>query len=124
MLYNEFIDGTQCKDNPHNYEVYKRLEIIYMNDDTVSKADIYEYGKKLVDNSPSEKEVAFRESIKSEIESHKKDLQDYKDKETTYKEYLEYDRTDKFWKDQLKWVREKIRREKAEISKLKWVLGL
>ena len=124
MLYSEFIKGTNCKDNAHNYQIYKRLEIIYTNDDTVSKADIYEYGKKLVDNSPSEKEVAFRESIKAEIDSHKKDLQDYKEKEKTYKEYLEYDKTDKFWKDQLKWVREKIRREKSEIAKLKWVLGL
>ena len=124
MLYSEFIDGTQCRDNPHNYEVYKRLELIYMNDDTVSKADIYEYGKKLVDNSPSEREVAFKESIKAEIETHKRELQAYKDNEKTYKEYYEYDKSDHFWKDQLKWVREKIRREKAEIAKLKWVLGL
>ena len=124
MLYSEFIDGTQCKDNPHNYEVYKRLELIYMNDDTVSKADIYEYGKKLVDNSPSEKEVAFRENIKAEIELHKRELQSYKDNEKTYKERLEYDKSDTFWKNQLSYVRKMIKRERQEISKLKWVLGL
>ena len=45
MLFSEFVEGTGCKDNEKNYEVYKNLEIMYMNSN-MSKAEIYEYGKK------------------------------------------------------------------------------
>ena len=58
MMYNEFINGTGCKENDHNYKVYKDLEILYMNSD-LTKEQIYEYGKKLVDNSKSEEQINF-----------------------------------------------------------------
>ena len=64
MLYGEFIEGTGCKDNEHNYKVYCDLEIMCMNSD-MSKAEIYEYGKKLVDNSKSEKRAGFRSQDQS-----------------------------------------------------------
>lgn len=70
MLYSEFIEGTGCKDNDYNYKVYKDLEVMYMNSD-ISKAQIYEYGKKLVDNSKSEAELKVEAEIKVEIEEHK-----------------------------------------------------
>ena len=73
MLYSEFINGTGCKDNDHNYEVFKNLEVMYMNTD-MTKDQIYEYGKKLVDNTKSEKEIAFEKEIKEQIESEKKRL--------------------------------------------------
>lgn len=53
MLYSEFIAGTDCKDNTHNFNVYKRLEVMYMNSD-ITKEEIFEYGKKLVDNDVHE----------------------------------------------------------------------
>ena len=53
MLFSEFIEGTGCKDNMHNFKVYKDLEVMYMNSD-ISKEYIFEYGKKLVDNDVKE----------------------------------------------------------------------
>lgn len=64
MLYNEFIEGTGCKDNDHNYQVYKELEVIYTNTEC-SKAHIYEMGKKLVDNSKSESELKVEAEVKA-----------------------------------------------------------
>lgn len=56
MLWSEFVEGTGCKDTEHNYNVYKELELIYMNTDC-TKAHIYEMGKKLVDNSKTEEQI-------------------------------------------------------------------
>lgn len=67
MLYSEFVQGTGCRENEHNYQIYKRLEIIYMNDDTCTKEDIYNYGKKLVDNTPSAEEQEQIQEWKNEI---------------------------------------------------------
>lgn len=50
MMYSEFIEGTGCRQNEHNYKVFQNLEAMYINTD-MSKEEIYEYGKKLVDNS-------------------------------------------------------------------------
>lgn len=71
MLYSEFIEGTGCKDNEKNYKVYKDLEIMYMNSN-MSKSDIYEYGKKLVDNSKTEKELQLEQEIKEQVAEYKK----------------------------------------------------
>lgn len=49
MLYSEFIEGTGCKANMHNFKVYQDLEVMY-NNTTLTKEQVYEYGKKLVDN--------------------------------------------------------------------------
>lgn len=38
MMYSEFIEGTGCKDSKKNYQIYKELEIIYMNSDCTKKA--------------------------------------------------------------------------------------
>lgn len=70
MLYSEFIEGTGCKDNEKNYKVYKDLEIMYMNSN-MSKSEIYEYGKKLVDNSKTEKELQLEQEIKEQIDECK-----------------------------------------------------
>lgn len=77
MLYSEFVAGTGCKDNEKNYKVYKDLEVMYMNSD-MSKAEIYEYGKKLVDNSKSEKELQIEAEIKAEIEGYKEQIENNK----------------------------------------------
>lgn len=77
MLFSEFVDGTGCKESEHNYKVYKELELIYMNSDC-TKAHIYEMGKKLVDNSKSEKEIELENQIKEEIDGHKAEIEKYK----------------------------------------------
>ena len=90
-MYNEFINGTGCKENDHNYKVYKDLEILYMNSD-LTKEEIYEYGKKLVDNSKSKAEIEFEEGIKAEIELEKSFRDDNKRIMVDFKESAD------FWK--------------------------
>ena len=91
MMYNEFVNGKGCKENDHNYKVYENLEILYMNSD-MSKEEIYEYGKKLVDNSKSEAEIEAENKIKEEIAYYKERLEFAKKWRNEYKENYE------FWK--------------------------
>lgn len=87
MLYSEFIQGTGCKDNEKNYKVYKDLEIMYMNSN-MSKAEIYEYGKKLVDNSKTEKELQIEAEIKETIAGYKEQIEGNKYWITYYTEMV------------------------------------
>jgi len=128
MLYNEFIEGTGCKDNDHNYKVYKDLEIMYMNSD-MSKAEIYEYGKKLVDNSKSEAELKVEAEVKAEIEAHKAEIAQYKEWIKQNEELLSYWKAqmDKemvaFYRNPIKHWKEEIRYHRNQIAALKWVLA-
>lgn len=79
MLFSEFQQGTGCKDNAHNHQIYERLELMYMADDAITKEEIYEYGKKLVDNSKSEEELALEAQINSEIASYKEQIKQLKE---------------------------------------------
>ena len=47
MLWHEFIAGTGCRDTENNYQIYKDLEIMYMNSD-MSKEKIYELYQALI----------------------------------------------------------------------------
>jgi len=120
MLYSEFIEGTGCRDKDCNYLVYKRLELIYMNDESVTKQDIYEMGKKLVDNSDTAEQIAFKEQLQAEIALLKNELKQYRAEVKRYDEYYKADKTDKFWKDQRDWSRHcaKVIRNKIEARKL------
>ena len=126
MLYSEFIEGTNCKDNDHNYQVYKNLEVMYMNSD-MSKAEIYEYGKKLVDNSKSAAEIEAEEAAKAEIETCKRQIEIYKKeiewKETCIREWSD----DKEWTKELrrniKSYKEIIRQQRNRIQSLKWIIA-
>ena len=125
MLYDEFIEGTGCKQNDHNYKVYKDLEILYMNSN-LTKAEIYEYGKKLVDNSKSPKQIEFENNIKKQIADLKKELKEYQEH---VKQYMEYAKNtldindESFWKGQAKWARGLVKDTKRRIADLKWVLA-
>ena len=127
MLYNEFITGTGCKDNEHNYKVYKNLEIMYMNSD-MSKEEIYEYGKKLVDNSKSQEQLELEAKINAEIESLQKQLKQFNE---DYKVYMAYHKEDAqmnngretYWKGKADWAKELKRQTRNRIAELKWILG-
>lgn len=73
MLYSEFISGTGCKDNEHNYQIYKGIEILYMTTN-MSKEEAYKYGRKLVDNSKSEKQLKIEAEINEEIDTLKEEI--------------------------------------------------
>lgn len=115
MLYNEFIEGTGCKDNEHNYQIYKRLELMYMADDSITKAEIYEYGKKLVDNSKSQKLIEFEEGIKRQIANYRQLIEQDKRMLDYYKAVDD--------KVMAAYNRNEIKGYRARIRELKWVLA-
>lgn len=122
MLYSEFVENTGCKETDYNYLVYKRLELIYMNDDTVSKQDIYEYGKKLVDNSETEAEIEFETQINAEIAGHKSQIESYK-KDLEFEKYMLSIDSTKGRKAAVKYTEEAIKAERRKIKELKWILS-
>lgn len=128
MMYSEFAEAVGCRDNDHNHKVFRDLEIMYMNSD-MSKAEIYEYGKKLVDNSKSEKELALESEVKEEIEKIKTEIESAKGWVNYYKTQKEYNKSvqDKFWENENRrmerYYRDEIKKLRNRISALKWVLA-
>lgn len=41
MLYSEFLTGTGATDNAYNFAEYKRIEKIYLSDDSMTKSKAY-----------------------------------------------------------------------------------
>jgi NAD+--asparagine ADP-ribosyltransferase len=124
MLYNEFINGTGCKDNEHNYKVYKDLEVMYMNSD-MSKAEIYEYGKKLVDNSKSKRRLELEEKINAEIEECKVDIKWNRSQIQMYEDFIRLYPEDIWaenWKASVKGYKASNSKLRTRIRGLKWVL--
>ena len=128
MLYSEFIESTGCRDNEHNYNLYKELELIYMNTDC-TKEHIYEMGIKLADNSKSEKELEVEAGIRAEIEAHKAEIAKYREWIKQNEELLRYwkERMDKemvaFYRNPIKGWKEEIKFHRNKISALKWILA-
>ena len=124
MLYSEFVQGTGCVENDHNFKVYKDLEVMYSNS-TLSKQEIYEYGKKLVDNTPSQATLDLIAGIKEQINTHSELIRGYK-KDIAFQKYLcEGASVDelKERKATIKRYRQLIKQEQNVIASLKWVLG-
>lgn len=127
MLYNEFLEGTGCRDNECNYQVYKDLEIMYMNSN-ISKARIYEYGKKLVDNSKSMKEIELEARIKKEIESLKSEIGQYRDwikqnqVSATYWNELGDKDMFAFYNGPIRAWKKEVNRAQAQIRALEWII--
>ena len=128
MLYSEFVENTGCKDNEKNYQVYKHLEILYMNCDDISKEEIYEYGRKLVDNSLTPEQVAENAELDKEINKIKIKLGYAEADLARYNSNLRYytamgwgdeDESIKFWKKEIRLARKDIRQYKELIKDLK-----
>lgn len=129
MLYSEFIEGTKCRDNEHNYGVYKDIEAMYMNTD-MSKEKAYEYGKKLVDNSKTEKEIEQENEIKEEIARIRENIKWNKDSIEDYKALVEAEkRADneeywlKTWRNRIKMYQEENKLLRQRIKELNFILG-
>lgn len=129
MLYSEFIEGTGCKDNEKNFKVYKDLEIMYMNSD-MSKADIYEYGKKLVDNRKSERELQIEAEIKDQIKGIKEeikvnnDLIKYHEEMARYCKEVADDEMYKWNRRIIKNYKDANKLARRRIWECKWILGV
>lgn len=131
MMYDEFARGTGCRDNEHNHKVFKDLEVLYMNSD-LTKEEIYEYGKKLVDNSKSEEELALEAKINQEISDLKEQLKSVNSEIDYYKsEYEGWKDSvptegNKWWLDtcktRIKYYKSEARVIRNKIRGLKWVL--
>ena len=128
MMYSEFIAGTGCKDNENNYKVFIRLEAMYMNTD-MSKAEIYEYGKKLVDNSKSESELKLEAEIQKRINELKAEIENEKSYIAWKQRLMELAKANgdkdevKFYKSIIKNCQQRILACRREIAGCKWVLG-
>lgn len=124
MLWGEFVDGTGCKKTEKNYKVYKDLEAMYMNTD-LTKEQIYEYGKKLVDNSKTEEELAFEKEMDDKILEIREQIKYQKSELERYKEFLDSEEdleSKKMWKSEVKYIRDCIKQLNGQIRELKWVL--
>lgn len=128
MMYSEFVQGTGCKENEHNYKVFKNLEVMYMNTD-MSNQEIYEYGKKLVDNSKSERELKFEAEVKERIETLKAEIESEKSYIEWKQELLDIYNRDgdkemaKLYRNTIKNAKERIKEIRREIAGCKMVLN-
>ena len=97
----------------------------------LSKEEIYEYGKKLVDNSKTDAELEIERNINGRIDELKEQLKSVRAAEKRYAEYYQKEKEEfglsarayNYWKEQVKWQKELARRINRRISELKWVLG-
>ena len=124
MMYSEFVEGTGCRDNEYNHKVYRDLEIMYMNSD-MSKEEIYEYGKKLVDNSKSEEQIMFEKRINEQIEEYKTVIKQNKEDIKMYEMVLKTEDDPtwmKEWKMRIKYRKDVNREYRLRIKWLKWVI--
>lgn len=120
MMYDEFIKGTGCRDNDHNREVFNGLEKLYMSLN-VTKEQIYEAGKKLVDNSKTEKELALEKEISDKKAALRFEITEHEVTALDYEKFAltsDADEAKRYWKSRAKDERERARQAKAELRTL------
>lgn len=125
MLFSEFQQGTGCKDNAYNHQIYERLELMYMADDAITKEEIYEYGKKLVDNSKSEEEIKLEKRINEEISHYKAQMKKMQSLAESYDALLEKESNfvwKTIWKDHRNCYLNGVKMCRQKIAELKCVL--
>lgn len=134
MLYEEFAKATKCRDNPHNHDVYKAFELLYMTCDELTKEDVYKMAKKFLDNSKSDEELAIEQETRAkigELEAYivelKADIDYYKNDMAMLKSLVVKTDNDRWWIEEcarkIRWRKSELKSCKEEIAKLKWVLG-
>lgn len=109
MLYNEFIKNTGCRDTDQNFNIYKGLELVYMNTD-LSKDEIYKLGKRLVNNGLTKEQQDHNSEIRSQIDA----LFDVIASDQSY-----LNRTPFGDKETINYYKDSIRTNKQEIKRLK-----
>ena len=126
MMYSEFVKATGCKETQNNYQVFLNLETMYMHTE-MTKEEIYEYGRKLVDNSKTAEEIALENEIKNEIAESKNIVKVYTENAKMYERWAKEEIdpiAKKEWKATAKNYREYAKRERARAKELKdWFLA-
>jgi len=124
MLYDEFLNGTGCRDNAENFKVYKNLEIMYMNSD-MTKDEIYEYGKKLVTNELSAETKNLIHKINEEIENCKNEIEFLHEKINVNEQYFNSGLiTKNEFTNNCKLYRHEIKKERIKMKELKYILSI
>ena len=121
MLYDEFLAGTGCRDTAQNFQVFKDLEVMYMNSD-ITKEKIYEYGKKLVNNDLTEAQVLWNEDVDRQIDKQKEILAIWKSDIKRYEEVLAVENNEEwkvYWKRELKYAKNEAKNIRWNIRQLK-----
>ena len=128
MMYSEFAEAIGCRDNEHNHKVFRDLEVMYMNSD-ITKEQVYEYGRKLVDNSKSEAQLRLEAEIKAEMDACKTEIESNK-REMAYRKYMaEQWKADgdknmaDHEKAMVRFYRDENKKLRNRIAALKWVLA-
>lgn len=109
MLYDEFIKGTGCRDTEQNFNIYKGLELVYMNTE-LSKDDIYKMGKKLVNNeltAEQKEHNAEKQKQIDELQQTIENMQNWLDM-TPYSDQ----NTIKYYKREIKQAKQQIKQLK------------
>lgn len=55
-MYSEFVAGTNCRENEHNYQIFRGIEIIYNNTESMTKEQAYEMALPFIEGRLSEEE--------------------------------------------------------------------
>lgn len=121
MMYNEFVEGTKCKDNEFNYKLFQKFEEIYMMNDSFTKEQIYEAAKPFCDNSKSEAEIEAEEKIEAEKAEIRKTIEIAEADLERIKIYVEIETTKeglKIWRERAKDIKNRIKEEKARLKEL------
>ena len=127
MMYSEFVKNTGCKETDKNYKLFKRLELIYSNDEDITKEEIYDMGRKLMDNSLSEKQEQWNAEMKAQIEEKNEELEYQKTDLARDKDMLEFekmseDRDDWYiaqLKKSIQYKKDRIKELRNDIKNLK-----
>jgi len=118
MMYSEFVENTGCRDNDYNREVFRKLEIVYMNDESMSKAEVYEWGKKLVNNDLTDEQKEWNQDRKTEIKFLTMSAEEWKERLVNYRDYARSSVTSedrKYWNEEVKYCQDKIKIIRVEI---------
>ena len=127
MTYGEFLSGTGCKANDHNYKVFENLNNLYMMNDTATKEEVYKMAVKFLDNSESPEIVALKEKVNEEITALEKDIEYYSERIETITLFLSLeDNTEseiKEFKQTIKTFKQIRLRLRQRVNGLKWSIA-
>lgn len=126
MMYSEFVTNTGCFDTPYNHAIFEKLNILYMADDTMDKATIYEWGKKLVVNELTEEEKKAIRKLQTELADVKSALKTAKERLKYYKEASAgvcYDTWKNYYEYEIKSAKNLIQYYTKEVAQCKLLLG-
>ena len=88
MLYSEFLEKTNCLDNQFNMNIYEKLNDLYMITG-ISKQDLFEFGKKLVNNGTEEDlKIIQRKKLEEQLTVVQNGIEHFKKRAIFYRDVV------------------------------------